>query len=120
MNDLTQIEEIMKEQLKWIKLAGLDNLRKIFENELRTKEDKLVYELSDGENSSRYLEELTSVSKSKVSILWRRWYKMGIMEKSKKYERKRMKKLFSLDDVGMGIDLPDTIKSTKLNGDLNE
>jgi len=115
---LTRIEKIMHEQLRWTKLVGLGNLRKIFEDELRTNEEKTVYELSDGERSIRDLDKLTGVSRSKVSLLWRRWYRMGIMEKSKKYEVKRMKKSFSLGDVGIEVNLPDTTESTKLDGDF--
>ena len=115
---LNQIEKIMHEQLKWAKLAGLSHLKTIFENELKTNEDKAVYELSDGEKSIRELEKLTNVSRSRVSILWRRWYRMGIMEQSKKYEGKRMKKSFSLGEVGMDVTLPKIIKSKKEEDDF--
>ena len=37
---------------------------------------------------------------------------MGIMEKSKKYEGRRMKRSFSLADVGIEVDIPG-------NGDKN-
>lgn len=73
----------------------------------------MVYELSDGEKSIRDLEKITNVSRSKVSLLWRRWYNMGIMERSEKYEGKRMRKSFSLSDVGIDVELPNSLNAQK-------
>jgi len=111
MNDetLNQIALTLKEHLRWARLSGLSHLKTIFEKELKTPEEKMVYELSDGEKSIRDLEKLTGVSRSRVAVLWRKWYNMGIMERSEKYEGKRMKKSFSLSDVGIDVELPPVI-----------
>ena len=104
---LNLIASIMEEQLKWTKLAGRAQLRSIFENNLKTDDERRVYELSDGERSTRDIAKLTNVNKDKISLLWRIWYKIGIMEKSKRYEGKRMKKFFSLSEVGIEVEIPE-------------
>ena len=97
---------ILEEQLRWSKLAGLSQLKTILEQNVKDEKERLVYELSDGEKSIRDLEEITGVSRSKIAILWKKWHRMGIMERSQKYEGKRMKKSFSLQDSGIEVSLP--------------
>ena len=103
---LVRIEKLMEQQLKWAKLAGQSQLKTIFKETLTVEEEKMVYELSDGQRSTRDIERLTNVGRTKVATLWKKWYKMGIMEKSEKYEGKRMRRLFSLSDVGIEVELP--------------
>ena len=103
---LEKLLQVTKEQLRWNKLVGINHLKTIFAMEFKSNDEKLVYELSNGEKSIRDLEKETGISRSKVSLLWRKWYNIGIMEKSQKYEGKRMKKSFSLVDIGVEIQLP--------------
>ena len=100
------IIRIFEEQLRWSKLAGLTQLKTILEQNVKDEKERSVYELSDGEKSIRDLEEMTGVSRSKIAILWKKWYGMGLMERSHKYEGKRMKKSFSLLDSGIEVILP--------------
>ena len=115
---LEKIAKIMEEQLKWTKLFGMSQLRTIFEQNLRTEQEKFVYELSDGERSTRDIEKIANVSRTKIAVLWKKWYKMGLMERSLKYEGRRMKKSFSLLDVGIEIDIPS--EKTLATGDKQE
>lgn len=103
---LERIARSMEEQLKWTKISGMNQLKSIFEQNLKLEEEKRVYELSDGERSIRDVERITNVRRTKIASLWKKWYKMGIMERSEKYEGKRMKKSFSLLDVGIDVELP--------------
>lgn len=103
---LSLIADVMTEQLKWFRLVGMEPLRTIFEKSLTSEEEKLVYELSDGEMSVRDIEKVTNIGRTKISSLWKKWYRMGIMEKSEMYEGKRMKRSFSLADVGIEVVLP--------------
>lgn len=111
---LERIAKIAEEQLKWTKISGMTQLKSIFEQNLRTDDDKLVYELSDGERSIRDIEKITSVGRTKIAALWKKWYKMGIMERSEKYEGKRMKKSFSLSEVGIDVELPTDQQVTEI------
>lgn len=103
---LSLIADGVMEQVKWSRLAGMEQLRTIFEKSLSSDEEKVVYELSNGEMSVRGIEKATGVGRTKISSLWKKWYHMGIMEKSEMYEGKRMKRSFSLADVGIEIMLP--------------
>ena len=103
---LNLIADIMTEQLRWSRLAGMEQLRTIFERNLSSNEEKIVYELSNGEMSVRDIEKLANVGRTKISSLWKKWYRMGLMEKSEMYEGKRMKRSFSLTDVGIEVTLP--------------
>ena len=103
---LVRIEKVVREQLRWTKLAGQIQLKTIFEQNLKSDDEKKVYELSDGIRSIRDIENLTNMGRTKIGFVWKKWYKMGIMEKSEKYEGKRMKRSFSLSDVGMEVELP--------------
>lgn len=103
---LDWIGGLMQEQLRWYRLAGMNQLRTIFEKNLPSEEDKQVYELSDGERSVRDIEKIVKTGRTKIAILWKKWYMLGIMEKSQKYEGRRMKRSFSLADVGIEVSLP--------------
>ena len=112
---LERIAKTVEEQLKWTKLSGMAQLKAIFEQNFRSNDEKLVYELSDGERSTRDIEKITKVGRNKIAILWKKWYKMNIMEKSTKYEGRRMKRSFSLEDVGMEVPpLPESIDSSQI------
>lgn len=109
---LERIARAMEEQLKWTRLAGMSQLKTIFEQNLKTDQDKLVYDLSDGERSTREIEKIVGVSRTKISALWKKWYRMGLMERSAKYEGKRMARSFSLEDVGMEVPpIPQTLQA---------
>lgn len=100
------------EQLKWTRLFGLGQLKSIFEKNLISDGEKLVYEYSDGLRSTRDLERMTGVGKSTIALLWKKWFKMGLMEKSEKYEGRRMRRSFSLEDAG--IDIPPLINQQQV------
>ncbi len=108
---LKKLVSVQEEQLRWSRLTGLNHLKAIFGTEFKSNDEKLVYELSDGEKSIRDLEKYTGISRSKISLLWHKWYNMGIMEKSQKYEGKRMKKSFFLADVGIEVVIPSKYQS---------
>ncbi len=101
--ELQKITGLLEEILKWNRILAISQLKKIFTNNL-DEEERLIYELSDGVRSIRDIETLSKVSRSKISMLWKKWRQIGIMEKSTKYEGKRMKRSFSLEDVG--IEMP--------------
>ena len=57
------------------------------------EEEKKIYELSNGQRSTREIEKLVNASRSKIASLWKKWYKIGIVESSDKYGGTRMKRL---------------------------
>jgi predicted transcriptional regulator len=91
---LNDIHKTLKEQLRWTRFIGVRQLK---------DDERIVYELSDGEKSTREIEGLTKVSRTTVARLWDKWYKLGLMERSEKYGGGRMKHSFSLADAGIEV-----------------
>lgn len=99
-----RIGKLLEEQVRWTKFLATPHLREVFEKNVSTDEEKIVYELTDGERSTRDIEKIAKVGRTKVATLWKKWYKLSIMDKSTKYGGGRLKKSFSLSEVG--IDVP--------------
>lgn len=95
--------KILQDILRWIKFQNLPALKNILTETLVTNEDKLVYEYTDGETSSRKIESLTGVGYKVVQTRWNKWSKMGIVEKIEGGQTK-FRKLISLEEIG--IDVP--------------
>ena len=102
---LFRIEQLLKEHLKWTKLASQFQLKKVLESTLK-EEEKKIYELSNGQRSIRDIEKITNASRGKIASLWKEWHKMGIVESLDKYGGTRMKRLSSLSDLGIAIKMP--------------
>lgn len=105
---LDDILIVLKDLLKWSKFQGLPQFKKLVSDTLKTDEDKILYELSDGINSTRDIERIAKISKSTVGYQWKKWLKIGIVTESTKFEG-RMKHLASLEEIG--IELPPFLKS---------
>lgn len=110
MNKLNQTKEnpasdeaipLLKEILRWVKIGAIP-LREILLQELKTDQDRLVYEFSDGENSTRDVEKETGLDHVTVARLWKRWADVGIVEPSEKYQG-RYRRVCSLRDLAIRI-----------------
>jgi len=104
---LRKIHDELSEIKYWIRLSGLPVLRRVAHENLRDDESKLVYELSDGNRSTREIvEELKKVGKaithSTVANMWKRWVAAGIVEPSERYQG-RFRKVASLESLGIEI-----------------
>lgn len=104
--------KILKEILKWIKITRQktlkDNSEKLFSN----NKEMAVFELTDGEKSSRDIEKITGVNYKKVQSLWKKWIDANIAEPCEKYGGGRCIKLFNLADFGL--------KNQKINSQKEE
>jgi transposase len=100
-----EIIPILKEILKWTKFNTM-RLRDILSEELKTKEDKLIYEYSNGERSMREVGRLAGVSHATVQKCWNRWVQLGIIEPVEKYRGGRCRKLCSLKELGIAPTSP--------------
>ena len=110
---LGKILEELKEIKHWIRLSGLPVFRRAVQENLRDEESKLVYELSDGNRSTREIaEELRKMNKTlthaTVANMWKRWAILGIVEHSERYQG-RFKKVTSLESLG--IEIPENKKT---------
>jgi len=99
----TDAVQILREILRWSRFENFPKLRKILLDTLETDEEKLVYELTDGERSRYDIAKETGIPDSTVRSWWERWYNLGILEPSGK-RKGRPQKIMALED--MGIEVP--------------
>jgi transposase len=95
--------QILREILKWSRFENFPKLRKIIMDNLKTDQEKLVYELTNGENGRPDIAEQTGIPDSTVRNWWEKWYNLGILEPSGK-RKGRPQKIIALED--MGIEVP--------------
>ena len=103
MND--DILEELKEQTKWLRFLAVPQLKKLVEQTLSTKEQKRIYDLSNGKDSThgiskKLLAEGIKVSHMTVYNYWKRWFALGLVIPSEKYAG-RFEKIISLQDLNI-------------------
>ena len=80
----------LKEQTKWLRFLALPDLKKTLIENLQTKEQKGIYNLTDGKNSTNDISNELDDKNIKVSHMtvynyWKRWYALGIVIPSEQY-----------------------------------
>jgi len=101
MND--DIIKELKEQTKWLRFLALPNLKKIIEDNLHTKEQRIIYSLTDGKNSTYEISKKLSIKGIKVSHMtiynyWKKWRILGLVIPSEKFSG-RFEKIIDLEDL---------------------
>lgn len=95
--------QILREILRWNRFENFPKLRKSLLDNLKTDQEKLVYEFTNGENSRPDVASQAGVPDSTVRNWWEKWYNLGILEPSGK-RKGRPQKIMALED--MGIEVP--------------
>lgn len=98
---LAEIAATLRELLKWTRFAGMLRLKDVLNQTLLTPTEKLVYELSDGERSTRKIAQGVRISHGTVSNYWEKWKKIGIVEPAKR--EGRYQRICSLEEVGLEV-----------------
>lgn len=93
----------LKEQTKWLRFLAFPELKRTAQENLKTKEQRRIFDLSDGKRSSydisKHLsQEGIKASSQTVRNHWKRWCALGIVVPSEQYEG-RFEKIISLDDL---------------------
>lgn len=100
-NEQTQL---LREILKWIRFAGMKEVKNTLLNVLDTDAKKLVYQKSDGTNGTVKLAKLAGYGSNKtVADLWADWLKLSLGESIPVKGGSRFKRSFDLDDFGIGM-----------------
>jgi len=100
---LKSIESKLNQLLKWSQFAGLQQLRNVLAQNLTTDKELLIYELSDGEHTTREIASAVKVgSNQTVANYWKKWSKLGIVEPSQKRQG-RFQHFCSLEEVGLTV-----------------
>ena len=100
---LKEISENLKELVKWSKFSVKKELKDIINHNLTTENDLMIFELTDGINSTRDISKLLgNISHMTVVANWKKWYKLGIVEPSSHYQG-RFQRICSLEELGVAI-----------------
>jgi hypothetical protein len=97
-----EITQLLRELVRWSKFEGVPKLRAILEQNLRSDKEKIIYELSDGERSTRDITKVVGGSHETIRRYWEKWSKLGIVDESHGQEG-RFRHICSLEEVGMEV-----------------
>ncbi|MHA1410593.1 MAG: helix-turn-helix domain-containing protein [Candidatus Odinarchaeia archaeon] len=100
---LDNLQKDIMEIKNMLSLLTRKTTTELFLSTLNSDEKILAYSLSDGENTSREIANIVNVSYSTVSRWWREWKMIGIVQEIQHSGSMRVKKLFSLDELGIEI-----------------
>jgi hypothetical protein len=99
---INDLQKTMQEILKWIRLQGMQTAKTILEESLKKDAEKLAYHFSDGRDS-REVGKLAGISHMTVTNYWKKWSVLGIVEPVRARGGDRYRKIFSLEDFGIGV-----------------
>jgi hypothetical protein len=110
-NEQTQL---LREILKWIKFAGMKEVKSTLISVLDTDAKRLVYQKSDGTNGTVELAKLAGFgSHSKVVDMWDTWLKLSLGENIPVRGGSRFKRSFDLNDFGIEVPEVRTAENVK-------
>jgi hypothetical protein len=115
MSEPSKIENeqtvLLREILKWIRFAGMKEVKNTLVSALDSEQKRLVYHLSDGSRVTVEIAKLAGIgSHQTVADMWKAWLRLGLGESIPVKGGTRFKRSFDLKDFG--IEVPQ-IKETK-------
>lgn len=115
MSNIQSLSEKLDELIFWTKFSALPTFRVLLMDNLREDVDKLVYELSDGERSTRDIARTISRDGRKIThaTVANIWKKLAIQNLVIPAQRKgRYKRAVSLESLGIKIPEVDATSET--------
>ena len=95
--------KLLEEMVKWTKVTSIPHVKKLLLEILSGPEEKVAYQSSDGKRTSREVADMANVSQFSIAKWWKAWIKAGIAEPVSVQRGERAKRIFSLDDFGIGV-----------------
>jgi hypothetical protein len=97
--------KLLREILKWIKFAGMKELKTMLMSTLDSDKKKVAYQASDGERSTRDVASIAGFgSKTTVADLWKVWKTLGLGETSVTMGGgDRFRRAFDLEEFGVEV-----------------
>jgi len=108
MSEENEQTALLREILKWIRFAGMAQVKSVLTVALGSDQERLIYQLSDGNNSSIDIAKVSGISDFTVRSRWKDWARMGIVEPIRVGRGERFRKSFKLEDFGMEAPQPKT------------
>lgn len=100
MDNQDEIIEELKIQTAWLRVIGIQAIKDLLQEEMKAKQDQIIFELSDGQLSTREIAKKADSSHVTVSKKWKKWVSMGLVMPSEKHKG-RYKKIVALRDLGI-------------------
>lgn len=114
---MTDLESLSKldELIFWTKFSALPTFRALLMGTLRDDVDKLVYDLSDGERSTRDIARTISrggrnITHVTVANMWKKWSIQNLVIPAQR--KGRYKRAVSLESLGIEIPEIETTSET--------
>jgi len=105
---------LLAEILKWIKFAGMKEVKEVLNSVLDTDQKKLVYQLSDGSKGTIEIGKAAGIaSTATISRYWKSWLKLGLGENVSVKGGERFRRAFDLEDFGIEVSHPKEVKQEK-------
>jgi len=106
MSEADVVSQKLDELIFWTKFSALPTFRALIVDNLRTDTDKLVYELSDGQRSTRDISRMISrggrrITHATVANMWQRWAILNLVIPAQRIGRYR--RVLSLESIGIEI-----------------
>lgn len=103
MSKEDRMVELLEELVRWTRVTSFPKVKDLLIGTLTSQEEKVAYQSSDGEKTSREVAEMANVSKFTILKWWTAWIKAGIAESISVQRGERAKRIFSLDDFGVEV-----------------
>ena len=116
VNKQDKVIELLEEILKWTRFQGIQNVKDVLLDALKTNKEKVAYQFSDGRSSAE-VSRIAGVTAMTITNYWRRWFTLGIVQPSPKYKG-RFERAFSLEDLGIEIPSIEVITKAKVKEPL--
>lgn len=95
------VKELLQELLEIYTFVNYDNIYNRIANELDDNTKKMVYELSDGERTTREIGARANISHGTVAAYWKRWALKGMVISAARSGRYKAR--FKLKDFGLSV-----------------
>lgn len=96
--------QILREILKWVRFAGIKEVKGILSSSLDTEQKKIVYHLSDGTRGTLEVAKTANIGSTKTIFdMWQAWLKQGLGESIPVKGGSRFKRSFDLEDFGIAV-----------------
>ena len=106
MSDAESLSEKLDKLIFWTRFSALPTFRAVLMDALREDVDKLVYELSNGERSTRDIAQIISrggrrITHATVANMWKKWSILNLVMPAQR--KGRCRRLISLESLGIEI-----------------
>jgi hypothetical protein len=99
--------EVAEEQLRWQRAAAIPSIRETAATVLVTTKQREAFELCDGKRTSTEVAAKAGVPKTTLSGWTSQWRHLGIANEVSTPKGKRIKRLISLEALGLDLKVKD-------------